>query len=82
LRVTQTLSHARVPPCNRCCDDTAYAGPGANAHEYLFKIYALKVASIAITLPGGANKQEAARMALEMSKDVIAIAMLRGATSP
>ena len=63
-------------------DGTAYAGPGANSHEYLFKIYALKVASIAIALPGGANQQEGARMALETSKDVIATAMLRGASAP
>ncbi|HEY1534277.1 MAG TPA: hypothetical protein VGF76_09665 [Polyangiaceae bacterium] len=62
-------------------DGTGYAGPGANSHEYLFKIYALKVASISITLPGS-NKQTAARMALESSKDVIATATLRGATSP
>jgi hypothetical protein len=62
-------------------DGTAYAGPGANGHEYLFKVYALKVASIAIALPGGANQQQAARMTLEASKDVIATAMLRGATT-
>ncbi|HEY3666751.1 MAG TPA: hypothetical protein VGL19_12150 [Polyangiaceae bacterium] len=63
-------------------DGSAYAGPGANSHVYLFKVYALKTATIAITLPGGGNKQQAARSALEASKDVIGSAMLRGATNP
>lgn len=56
-----------------------YAGPGASAHVYLFRLYALKVA----TLPASATAADAqakARGLLEASQDVLAKADLRGIT--
>ena len=49
----------------------AYAGPGAKSHVYQFKLYALKVASIALSTQGN-DAQSAARDALEKSTDVLA----------
>jgi phosphatidylethanolamine-binding protein (PEBP) family uncharacterized protein len=56
-----------------------YAGPGATAHVYQFKLYALKVATLPNS-PSGTDAQTKARTALEASPDVIAKVDLRGAT--
>jgi phosphatidylethanolamine-binding protein (PEBP) family uncharacterized protein len=58
-----------------------YSGPGAAAHVYEFKLYALKVASIAPATTG-TNPQNAIWTTLEASSDVLASVVLRGATPP
>jgi len=60
---------------------TGYAGPGAHAHVYQFKLYALKVSLISPALPG-TNPQTAVRALLESSTDVLASTDLRGASAP
>ena len=57
-----------------------YAGPGAAAHVYLFRLYALKVATLLPAIAAGTDAQTKARAALEASQDVLAKVDLRGAT--
>jgi Raf kinase inhibitor-like YbhB/YbcL family protein len=57
-----------------------YAGPGANSHAYVFKLYALKTATFSPNIPAGNNKQVSVRMQLESSADVLAKVELRAAS--
>ena len=56
-----------------------YAGPGAAAHVYQFKLYALKVATFP-AVATGTDAQTKARTALEASADVLAKVELLGVT--